>query len=65
MLSVEAVEEFKRLYLKEYRVKLTNEHANNLGSKLIRLVKVVYGTNLPKKWTPKVDRSNHKELGLK
>ncbi len=50
MLSPEALAEFKQLYLKECGLNLTNEQAIYLGTQLIRLVKVVYGPNLPKKW---------------
>lgn len=61
MLSQEALVEFKTLYLKEYGIKLTDDQALNLGTKLIRLVKVIYGTNLPKQWTPKIDTNKTKE----
>ncbi len=53
MLSPEALAEFKVLYQKECGINLTNEQAVYLGSELIRLVKVVYGPNLPKKWEPR------------
>lgn len=53
MLSPEAITEFKELYLKECGIILTNEQAIYLGTQLIRLVKVVYGPNLPKKWESK------------
>lgn len=58
MLSPEAITEFKTLYLKEFGVKLTNEQALDMGTKLIRLVKVVYGSNLPKKWYQKLTEKN-------
>jgi len=54
MLNSEAITEFKTLYLKEFGVKLTNEQAVDMGTKLVRLVKVVYGSNLPKKWPQKL-----------
>lgn len=53
MISAEAVEEFRRLYFREYGMRLTNEQAVDLGTKLIRLVKVVFGANLPKEWKPR------------
>lgn len=60
MLSAEAIDEFKNLYLKQYGIRLTYEQATELGTKLIRLVKIVYGSNLPKKWIPKFDRKENK-----
>ena len=50
MLSAEAIKEFKRLYFREYGMRLTNEQAVDLGTKLIRLVKAVFGADLPKEW---------------
>lgn len=47
-LDQEAVEEFKRLYLQEYGIQLTNRQAIDYGIRLIRLVRAVYGDNLPK-----------------
>lgn len=63
MLNPEAIEEFKMLYLKEYGVKLSNEQAYEYGTKLIGLVKLVYGSNVPKKWVYKVDKSKQKKIG--
>jgi hypothetical protein len=48
MLPKEAIEEFKTLYLQEFGIELTNEKALELGLKLIRMIKVVYGHDLPK-----------------
>lgn len=63
MISTEAVEEFKRLYFGEYGMRLTNEQAVDMGTKLIRLVKVVFGSNLPKEWRPKkLDSVRPKEV---
>ena len=45
-LDNKAIEEFKELYLSEYDIKLTNQEALEYGSRLIRLVKAVYGNNL-------------------
>lgn len=63
MISADAVEEFKRLYFREYGMKLTNEEAIEMGTKLIRLVKVVFGSNLPKEWKlRKLDSVGPKEV---
>lgn len=61
MLNGEAITEFKKLYLKEYRVNLTNNQAMELGTRLVRLVKIVYGSNLPEKWIPKIDRKENRK----
>lgn len=61
MLSSEAVGEFKSLYLKEYGITLTNDQATNLGTMLVRLVKAVYGSDVPKKWLPKIDRDKKED----
>lgn len=55
MLTEKAVEEFKTLYLKEYGVQITDRQAIEYGSKLIRLVKIVYGSEVPRVWEPKVE----------
>lgn len=47
MLGQEAIKEFKALYLREYGVKLTDKQAIDYGIRLIRLVKAVYGNDLP------------------
>ncbi len=63
MLNPEAVEEFKQLCFKERGIKLTNEQAIDMGTNLKRLVKVVYGPNLPTKWKSKeVDTNKAKEV---
>lgn len=63
MLSSEAVNEFKELYLKKHGVKLTDEQAIDMGTKLIRLIKAVYGSNLPTKWKSKeVDTNKTKDV---
>ncbi len=61
MLSPEALTEFKVLYQKEGGITLNNEQAIYLGTQLIRLVKVVYGSNLPKKWEPRQKDGKIKE----
>lgn len=48
MIDQEAITEFKELYLQEYGVKLSDEQALDYGTRLIGLVKAVYGKNLPK-----------------
>lgn len=48
MISQEAITEFKELYFQEYKVKLTDEQALDYGTRLVGLVKAVYGKNLPK-----------------
>ena len=58
-----ALEEFKMLYFKEFGTKLTNEQAYEYGTKLIDIVKLVYGSNLPKKWISGVDRDKIKKIG--
>lgn len=42
-----AIREFKKLYFKQYGKQLTNDQAIDYGKRLIRLVKAVYGKNLP------------------
>ena len=44
-----AVDEFKELFFKECGVKLTEEQAIEYGTRLVRMVKAVYGDNLPPK----------------
>lgn len=63
MLSVEAIGEFKSLYFKEFGINLTDNQALDFGTKLIRLVKVMYGQDIPRKWVPKIDRDKKKGLG--
>lgn len=46
-LNNEAIDEFKRLYLKEYKISLTDKQALDFGTNLVGLVKAVYGNNLP------------------
>lgn len=56
-----ALEEFKMLYFKEYGKKLSNEQAYEYGTKFIGLVKLVYGSNVPKKWFYKVGKERIKK----
>lgn len=48
MISQEAIKEFKELYFQEYKVKLSDEQALDYGTRLVGLVKAVYGKHLPK-----------------
>lgn len=50
-LSTEALEQFKKMYKERYEIQLTNEEAIEFGIRLIKLVKAVYGNNLPKSKT--------------
>ncbi|TSC90022.1 MAG: hypothetical protein G01um10145_453 [Microgenomates group bacterium Gr01-1014_5] len=59
MISQEAIVEFKELYFQEYKVKLTDEQALDYGTRLVGLVKAVYGKNLPK--VNFIDKDNKKE----
>lgn len=47
LLNENAVEEFKNLYLQEYKISLTDQQVTEYGTRLIQLVKAVYGNNLP------------------
>lgn len=59
MLTTEALREFKELYKKEYKIELEDKEALELGTRLIGLVKAVYGNNLP---APKnIDKEANKD----
>lgn len=45
ILSIEAVDEFKKIYLKETGVDLPLEVAKELASRLIRLFKIIFSPN--------------------
>lgn len=47
-LNEQAICEFQALYEKEYGVNINREQAIDCGTKLIDLVKIVYGHRLPK-----------------
>ena len=47
-LDRDAIEEFKQIYQREYGKRLSEAEAVEFGTRLIGLVKVVYGANLPK-----------------
>ncbi len=53
MLSPESLTDFKRRYYQVFGKEISDEYALELGMRLVRLVKVVYGDNVPKKWQPK------------
>ncbi len=56
-LEEEAVKQFKNLYFKNYGITLTNQQAVEFGTRLIVLVKTVYGKNLPKRFDKKPKES--------
>lgn len=41
-LSKRAVDDFKKIYLKEFKVSLSDEQANSKGLALLNLVKLIY-----------------------
>ena len=45
MLPKEAIEEFKRLYAKNYGVELSDEEATRRANNLVALYTAVYGDN--------------------
>lgn len=57
-LAMEAVEEFQRLYFQEYGIRLTRQQAVEYGTRLVQLVKAVYGKDLPER--KNVDIGNKK-----
>ncbi len=48
LLDQKEIDDFKKQYLKEYGIRLSDNQAIEYGTRLIRLVKAVYGNNLPK-----------------
>ncbi|MCL5675909.1 MAG: hypothetical protein M1120_02150 [Patescibacteria group bacterium] len=54
-LDDKVVCEFKKLYKKNYEIDLTDQQAVEYGTKLIGLVRAVYGNNLPE-----LDKENGK-----
>lgn len=56
-LDKDAIDEFKKLYLQEYGIELTDNQAIGYGMRLVRLVRAVYGNNLP---PPLFDKRNEK-----
>lgn len=43
----ESLSEFRKLYLEQYQVELSDQVAFEMGSRLMAMVKAVYGNNLP------------------
>lgn len=46
-LNDNAINEFKKLYLQEYKISLTDQQSIEYGTRLVRLVKAVYENDLP------------------
>lgn len=44
-----AIEEFQRLYFQAYGIRLTQQEAVEYGTRLVVLVKAVYGKDLPER----------------
>ena len=57
-LNEEAIMEFKRLYAQEYQVELSHEQAEEYGTRIIILMKAVYGDDLP---PAPIDNNRRKE----
>ena len=43
MLPEKAIEQFKKLYVKNYGIELTNEDASRKANNLVELYKAIYG----------------------
>jgi hypothetical protein len=41
-LSRKAIDDFKKIYLEEFKLRLTDEEANKKGFGLLRLIKLIY-----------------------
>ena len=41
-LSKRAIDDFKKIYFEEFKVKLTNEEANKKGVELLEFIKLIY-----------------------
>lgn len=41
-LSRKAIDDFKRIYIEEFKVKLTDEEANKKGVELLEFIKLIY-----------------------
>ena len=41
-LSKKAIDDFKKIYLEEFRVDLTDEEANKKGMELLEFLKLIY-----------------------
>jgi hypothetical protein len=58
-LSTEALEQFKKMYMDMYKIQLTNQQAVEYGTRLILLVKAVYGKDLPKRLDKKIKQEDN------
>jgi hypothetical protein len=47
MLPKEAIEEFKKLYLQRFGIRLTDAEASFRANNLVNLYKIVYGESQP------------------
>lgn len=41
-LSIEAITDFKKIYLAEFGIKLTDDEANSKGLELLNFIKLIY-----------------------
>lgn len=41
-LSVRAIDNFKKIYFEEFKVRLTDEEANKKGVELLEFIKLIY-----------------------
>jgi hypothetical protein len=55
-LSKEAIEEFKKIYLKEFKEEISDAQAQELGENLISLFKIIYRP------IPSKEKDNKQEL---
>ena len=49
MITPTALEEFRDLYFKEYKIPLSEKEVSEIATKLLNLVKAVYGTKIARK----------------
>jgi len=61
-LSTEALEQFKKMYMDMYKIQLTNQEAIEYGTRLILLVKAVYGKDLPKRFDKEDKKENNESV---
>jgi hypothetical protein len=58
MLPKEAIKEFKKLYLKNYGIQLSDEEATHRANNLVALYTAVYGDNSGLLWRQNQDDIN-------
>lgn len=58
-LSTEALEQFKKMYKERYQIQLSDQEAVEYGTRLILLVKAVYGKDLPKRLDKKIKQEDN------